>query len=278
MSEADTAADHEFSVLVFDMAHRGEPDGERVVPGFGSLAEARAYAEARVRSSVEELRKPGIAADELRSLWFLYGEDCKVLGDDAGSTDIDLYIAVPATRPECDWLALTPWLKRFYARLLVANADDETVWAGGFIARYQKPTRDVLLRIFGGDARATFERGGIADSNPVGASVVSLFELPAPLSPPVGDSRPLRNWRVVTDFVCHDIKFGYTASGTFAWPEQPDGAPLRIMSRVLMADILALRGDGPDWADACDVNSVTVVETDAAPDYPPYLTETPLPD
>lgn len=108
MSEAEAAADHEFSVLVFDMAHTGEPDAECIVPGFGSLAEARAYAEARVRSSVEELRKPGIAADELRSLWFLYGEDCKVLGEGAGATDIDFYIAVPAAPSECDWPALAP--------------------------------------------------------------------------------------------------------------------------------------------------------------------------
>jgi hypothetical protein len=275
MSEADSPADHEFSVLVFDMAHRGEPDGERLVPGFGSLAEARAYAEARVRSSVEELRKPGIAASELRSLWFLYGEDCKVLGD-AGSTDIDLYIAVPATSAECDWPALTPWLRRFHARVLVANASGETAWAGGFIARYQRPSRDVLLRIFTGDARATFERDGIADIEPVGLSLATLFELPVPPSPPIGDARPLRNWSVVVDFVCHDIKFGYTASGVFLWPEQPDESPLRTMSRVLVSDSLALRGDGPDWADACDINSVVVTETRSEASYPLRLTETPF--
>ena len=106
MSEADSPADHEFSVIVFDMAHTGEPDAERIVHGFGSLAEARAYAEARVRSSVEELRKRGIAAAELRILWFLYSEDCKVIGDTAGSTDIDLYIAVPVAPSECVWPAL----------------------------------------------------------------------------------------------------------------------------------------------------------------------------
>ena len=98
----------DFSVIVFDMAHTGEPDAEHIVSGFGSLSEARTYAEARVRASVEELRKPGISAHELRSLWFLYGEDCKVIGDHAGRTDIDFYIAVPATMSECDWPALAP--------------------------------------------------------------------------------------------------------------------------------------------------------------------------
>ncbi|MFI0845423.1 hypothetical protein [Mesorhizobium sp. IMUNJ 23232] len=275
MPEADCPADQEFSVLVFDMAHRGEPDAERIVPGFGSLAEARAYAEARVRSSVEELRKQGIAAGELRSLWFLYGEDCKVLGQ-TSSTDIDLYITVSATSAECDWPALTPRLRRFHTTVLVANAGGETVWAGGFIARYQRPSRDVLMRIFAVDARAAFARRGIADTEPVSLSVTTLSELPVPPGPPIGDARPLRHWSVVVDFVCHDIKFGHTASGVFRWPEQPAGAPLERMKQMLVADSLALRGDGPDWADACDINSVVVTETQSEANYPLQLTETPF--
>jgi hypothetical protein len=31
---------------------------------------------------------------------------------------------------------------------------------------------------------------------------------------------------------------------------------------------MAMRGDGPDWANDCDTLSAKVTETDASPDYP----------
>ena len=40
------------------------------------------------------------------------------------------------------------------------------------------------------------------------------------------------------------------------------------MQFLLMADMMAVRGDGPDWANNSDVLSVKVTETDAPPDYP----------
>jgi hypothetical protein len=99
----------DFSVLVFDMARTGEPDGEHLVSGFASLETARNYAQARVRASVEELRKPDQSAAELRSLWHIYGEDCAVLGDSwTGREHLDLYVAIPAMPAECNWAALTP--------------------------------------------------------------------------------------------------------------------------------------------------------------------------
>jgi hypothetical protein len=102
----------DFSV-VFDMAHTGEPDGERLVSGFATVEAARTYAETRVRASLEELRQPDQSEAELRSLWHLYGEDCSVLGDSwKGHEQIDFYTAVPATPAECDWAALTPRPKR----------------------------------------------------------------------------------------------------------------------------------------------------------------------
>jgi hypothetical protein len=63
----------EYSVLVFDMASTGQPDGERMVHGFRDLATARAYSEARLHPSLEELRKPGITAVELSRPWHMYG-------------------------------------------------------------------------------------------------------------------------------------------------------------------------------------------------------------
>lgn len=104
-----SGASNTYSVLVFDMARTGEPEGEHLVSGFPTVEAARAYAEARVRSSVEELRKPGIAASDLRSLWHLYGEDCSVLGDSfKGREKLDFYIAGPASPAECDWPSLAP--------------------------------------------------------------------------------------------------------------------------------------------------------------------------
>lgn len=98
-----------FSVLVLDMAHTGEDDASLTISGFASFEAARAYAEARTRASVEELRADGQTAAELRSLWHLYGEDCLVSGGGfAGRDRLDAYIARPATAGECDWPALAP--------------------------------------------------------------------------------------------------------------------------------------------------------------------------
>jgi len=256
----------DFSVLVFDMACNGEPDGERRVCGFSSVEAARIYAETRVRASLEELRKPGQSEAELRSLWYLYGEDCSVLGDSwKGHEQIDFYIAIPATPDECDWAALTPRRKRFHTTLLVSNAGGASVWAGGTLKLFTRPSREELLEIYRQAAVDAFARKGIEDAVPVSVQVANLFELPDPPQPPAGAK--LGNWQVSVDFVCHDIKFGSSNEGVFAWPEEPRGKVLDEMIRVLLADACALRGDGPDWADACEVIAARVEATAAAADY-----------
>ena len=108
MSSATPDAES-ISVLVFDMAHTGEADGERIVSGFADLTAAHAYAEARVRASVEELRRPGLSNPDLRTMWHIYGEDCAVLGDSFWGHDrLDWYIANPAAPSDCDWASLAP--------------------------------------------------------------------------------------------------------------------------------------------------------------------------
>ena len=98
-----------WSVIVFDMAHTGEPDGEHLIPGFETPEKARAYAEARVRASVEEMRQPGLTPEQIRRLWLLFGEDCAVAGHGPGFADLlDRFIATPATPADCDWPALAP--------------------------------------------------------------------------------------------------------------------------------------------------------------------------
>ena len=97
-----------FAVLVIDMAHMGDDDS-RIVDGFADFEAARAYAEARTRASVEELRGADQSAASLRSLWHMYGEDCLVIGGGfTGRDHLDDYIARPASASQCDWSRLTP--------------------------------------------------------------------------------------------------------------------------------------------------------------------------
>jgi hypothetical protein len=217
-----------FTVLVFDMARTGEPDGEHLVPGFETLDAATAYAIARVRASVEELRKPGIAAAELRQLWHIYGEDCSVLNANVRGSDLlDDFIATPATPAEYNWQALAPRLRRFRAALLISNDNNESVWAGGFFRSTYRLSRDGLLERFRDDAIAAFKAKGIEPAEPTKLMVANYFELPDPPYPPPGVA--LRSWRVEVGFACHDVKFGGDAAGVFAWPEEPADWALRTM-------------------------------------------------
>jgi hypothetical protein len=98
-----------YAVLVIDMAHTGDEDGGRLIAGFAGIAEARAYAEARPRASVEELRAENQSAGDLRTLWHLYGEDCLVVGGGfSGREALDHYRAHPARAAECEWARLAP--------------------------------------------------------------------------------------------------------------------------------------------------------------------------
>jgi len=149
------------------MARTGEPDGEHMVRGFETLDAATSYAIARVRASVEELRKPGIAAPELRQLWHIYGEDCSVLNTNVRGSDLlDDFIATPATPAECNWQALAPRLRRFRASLLISNDNNESVWAGGFFRSTYRLARDGLLERFRDDAIAAFKAKGIEPAEP----------------------------------------------------------------------------------------------------------------
>lgn len=94
-----------FQVLVMDMAHYADEEGEMMVSGFSTREEAIDYARRRVRHSIEELRKPNQSIEELKRLWFLFGEDVLVPGEAAyhASDDLDYFLRHPATHEECDW-------------------------------------------------------------------------------------------------------------------------------------------------------------------------------
>lgn len=101
-----------WSVLVLDMFNYMDPGGEFTVTGFQRPEDAIEYARRRVRSSVEEMRPTAKSAEEIRSQWFMFGEDCIALGAGyKGLDELDYYIANPATSEEIDWVSLEPLRK-----------------------------------------------------------------------------------------------------------------------------------------------------------------------
>jgi hypothetical protein len=264
-----------YSVLVFDMAHTGLEDGEHIVPGFATLDAARLYARRRTRASVEELRKPGIAPADLRKLWYLYGEDCTVLGDDyAGASELDRFIAEPAEAEDCNWTALAPKppvTRRYYMTVLISDDAGTSGWVSDVARFAKKPDRDALRRHFSKDIAALFARKGKPEAKLAELTVAHLFEWPDPPSPPQGDPRPLKHWRIELSFVCHDVKFGADCEGVFAWPEEPADAVLHEMQRLLIAETLSRRGDGPSYAEYSDIVRCAVAQTEAPLTHPPPL-------
>ena len=60
-----------------------------------------------MRSSVEHQRKSNVDREELKLLWYQFGEDATVLGNDyAGGDELDFFLDNPATPEECDWQSI----------------------------------------------------------------------------------------------------------------------------------------------------------------------------
>src|SRR5687767_7056070 len=94
-----------FSVLIIDMFHH-DPEEDYVVSGFPSVGLAREFARRWVRDSVEEYRTENRSREEMRRMWYTFGEDASVLGDEphyAGSHELDFFLDHPATDAERDW-------------------------------------------------------------------------------------------------------------------------------------------------------------------------------
>jgi hypothetical protein len=84
-------------------------EGQQVVEGFESPEAAIEYARRRMRRSLEAQRPASTNPAELRSRWFMFGEDCNAVG--AGywaSSELDTFIARAATPEEVDWVSLDP--------------------------------------------------------------------------------------------------------------------------------------------------------------------------
>jgi hypothetical protein len=97
----------DYSVLIIDMSYDEEKNF--VVEGFPTVELANEFARRWVRDSVEELRGVNQTKEEVRHLWYIFGEDASVLGGEphyAGSHELDYFIEHPATREERDWQAI----------------------------------------------------------------------------------------------------------------------------------------------------------------------------
>jgi hypothetical protein len=105
----ENPAQQTWSVLVIDMFAYMDSGSEFTVSGFQRPEDAIEYARRRVRSSVEEMRPTASDAEGIRSQWFMFGEDCVVIGGGyKGLDELDYYIANPATPEEIDWMSLEP--------------------------------------------------------------------------------------------------------------------------------------------------------------------------
>jgi hypothetical protein len=106
MGEYRLTRDGSFGVLVIGMSGYSSEE-ETHVMGFPTQELAQEYARRRTRDSLEELRTPGISDQELREQWYLFGEDCIVIGQEyTGASEIDYFIAHNATDLERDWQGL----------------------------------------------------------------------------------------------------------------------------------------------------------------------------
>lgn len=110
MNNHDENKDRTWSVLVIDMFHYMDPEeGEKMVEGFRCAEGAIEYARRRMRSSLEECRPSAADAADLRNRWFMFGEDCIAIGTGyMAFSEIDDFIAHPATPEEIDWVSLEP--------------------------------------------------------------------------------------------------------------------------------------------------------------------------
>lgn len=99
----------DFVVCVVDKYHSMDEDGRQWVGGFETVEFAREYARRRTRDSLEEQRAGAENADDLRTRWAMFGEECFVAGDGYdGAQELANFIVHPATPAERDWISLTP--------------------------------------------------------------------------------------------------------------------------------------------------------------------------
>lgn len=96
-----------YNVVIREMSKAESPDEEWVAGEFDALDTAKEFARRWVRDSVEALRRPEQSPEELRKQWALFGDDAVVEGAGfSASSELDAFVATPATPEQRDWKAL----------------------------------------------------------------------------------------------------------------------------------------------------------------------------
>jgi len=99
---------NQHSVIVIDMYSAPDPENDSITyRGFPDQAAAIAFATARLRDSIEELRRPNMSAEDLRTAWSMFGEDAVTDGFQ-GTEHLDAFIEQPASPEQRDWQSLLP--------------------------------------------------------------------------------------------------------------------------------------------------------------------------
>ncbi|MBX9605272.1 MAG: hypothetical protein K2Y51_03565 [Gammaproteobacteria bacterium] len=83
-----------YSVLVTDLFHFMDQEGQKLETGFPTWEAARNYARAKTWSSVQGHKKAGLSADEVKRLWMAFGESAIVIGGPSYSAkdEIDYFL------------------------------------------------------------------------------------------------------------------------------------------------------------------------------------------
>lgn len=103
--ETGLSATTPYSVLVMDLFHFMDHAEETLETGFPTWEAARNYARARTWSSVEEHKREGLSADQVKNLWMTFGESAIVIGGPSYSAtdEIDYFLSHNPSPEEADY-------------------------------------------------------------------------------------------------------------------------------------------------------------------------------
>ena len=100
--------DKTYSVILVDNFHIYDDEGT-ILTGFETIEIAREFAKRYVCDSLEAFRSRTDTNEELRSMWYSFGEDAQVIDDGfSGGSFLDAFIYRDSTEEQRDWQALRP--------------------------------------------------------------------------------------------------------------------------------------------------------------------------
>ncbi len=102
----ELSAKKSYSVLIIDNFHL-EPEYDFEINGFPTLELAIEFARRWTRDSLENFRRPNQSKEDIRKMWYMFGESAFVIGGNYhASSELDFFIDHPATPEERDWQSI----------------------------------------------------------------------------------------------------------------------------------------------------------------------------